>query len=223
MLTIEQVKDAVPTALRTSVEQPLVDKLNQIAADPEVAEAIRENFITHSIVLKEGRFKVEDYFNAITYVSFKVMGYTNEESYSRTFPHRYQSLTARGASQKDIAAYVSGFNKGKLVNAIMEQTIIPAHVIYNDIFHKAIMTQANLMQTAQSEKVRTEAANSLIVALKKPEIKQTELKIDMQDSSGMKEMQAALGELAQKQKQLIEEGQMKTIDVAATRLVIKDE
>ena len=87
--TLEDVKKAVPSHIRSNITQPLVDTLNNIAADPLIAEDIRNNFISYSAVLKEGKFKVEDYLNAVAYVSYKVMGNTNEESYAKTFPHRY--------------------------------------------------------------------------------------------------------------------------------------
>ncbi len=85
------------------------------------------------------------------------------------------------------------------------------------------MTQADLMVSAQSEKVRTEAANSLLTHLKKPEVKQTDVKLVMEDSSGLREMTEALTNLAIKQKEIIDSGTMKTIDIAGTRLAIKDE
>ena len=68
--TIEDVKKAVPSHIRSNITQPLVDTLNNIAADPLIAEDIRNNFVSYSAVLKEGKFKVEDYLNAVAYVSY---------------------------------------------------------------------------------------------------------------------------------------------------------
>ena len=98
MLTVDNIKEALPAHLKNSASQNLADHVNQIAQDPEVAEHVRNNFISYTAVLTQGKFQVEEYINAVAYVSYKIMGYTNKESYARTFPQRYAALAARGAS-----------------------------------------------------------------------------------------------------------------------------
>lgn len=223
-LTIEDVKRALPQHLRASVNQSIVDTLNNISADPLIAENIRDNVIGYSSIMKEGKFKTEDYIHAVAYVSYKIMGYTNEDAYARTFPQRYSALVAKNASKKDISAYVSAFHRGKLVNLIMEQSLVPTWVVNQDLFQKALNVQADLMMNANSEKVRTDAANSLLTHLKKPEPKgDFQINLNTEESSGMKEMRDMLGQLAQQQRDLIAHGQMKTIDVAGSKLIKKDE
>lgn len=46
------------------------------------------------------------------------MGYNNKDAYMRAFLDRYTSLISRGADDRVISAYVSMYNKNKLVNAI---------------------------------------------------------------------------------------------------------
>lgn len=221
--TVEDVKKAVPNHIRSNITQSLVDTLNNIAADPLIAEDIRNNFVSYSAVLKEGKFKVEDYLNAVAYVSYKIMGNTNEESYAKTFPHRYSALIAKGTSKKDIASYVSAYNKGKLVNLILEQTLVPSWVLNQDLYQKAINVQADLMQNAQSEKVRAEAANSLLTHLGKPKEGSFQISIGEVESSGMREMREMLREVAENQREAIGSGRMRTIDVAAQRIKAEDE
>lgn len=219
-LTEEDVKRALPSHLRTSVTPALVDTLNMITADPIAAEHIRENFVGFTTVLKEGKFKTEDYINAVAYVSFKLMGHSNKDAYARAFPQRYAALVGRGVSDKDISAYVAAYHRGKLVNLIMEQTLVPTWVLNQDIQQKAINRLADLMLNANSEKVQAEAAIGLLTHLKKPEPKgDFQINLNTAETSGMKEMRDMLGQLAQQQRDLIEAGQMKTIDVAAARLV----
>ena len=221
--TVEDVKKAVPSHIRSNITQPLVDILNNIAADPLIAEDIRNNFVSYSAVLKEGKFKVEDYLNAVAYVSYKIMGNTNEESYAKTFPQRYSALIAKGTAKKDIASYVSAYNKGKLVNLILEQTLVPSWVLNQDLYQKAINVQADLMQNAQSEKVRAEAANSLLTHLGKPKEGSFQISIGEVESSGMREMREMLREVAENQREAIGSGRMRTIDVAAQRIKAEDE
>lgn len=220
-LTEAQIKEALPTNLRSSVTQSLVDLVNNVAADPIMAENIRNNFLSYTAVLREGKFKTEDYLNAVAYVSYKLMGYTNEEAYSRTFPQRYATLLAKGTNKKDISSYVHAFHKGKLVNIIMEQSLVPSWVLNQDLYQKALNVQAELMTSAASEKVRTDAANSILTHLAKPK-DNIQINLGQTENSGMKEMREMLQDLAKNQKTAIDNGQMKTIDVAAQRLPVRD-
>lgn len=218
MLTLDQAQAAVPPHLRVCVTNELVDLVNNIAADPETARNIRDNFVSYGMILKDGRFKTEDYVHAVAYVSYKLMGYTNREAYMRTFPQRYQALVAKGTADKDIAAYVVAYNKNKLVNLILEQTMIPTWVLNQDVHQKAINTQLELMLHAKSEKVRSDAANSILTHLKRPEKQQVELSIGVKETSGMTELKDMLTELAQKQQDLISSG-VTTREIAHQKLV----
>ena len=197
----------------------MVDTLNGVSADPIIAQNIRDNFISYSGVLKDGKFKTEDYIHAMAYVSYKLMGYSNEDAYARTFPQRHANLIAAGKSKKDISAYVSAYHKGKLVGLLLEQTMIPHWVINQDLYQKALNVQYELMTTANSEKVRTDAANSILTHLKKPENIKGQLTLDIQESSGMKDLKNAIAQMAAEQKKMIEQGFVKTVDVAASRLI----
>ena len=221
--TIEDVKKSVPAHMRTSISQSLVDSLNNIAADPIMAENIRDNFVSYSAILKEGRFKIEEYLNAVAYVSYKIMGNTNEESYAKTFPHRYSKLVANGTSKKDISSYVSAYNKGKLVNMILEQSLVPSWVLNQDLHQKAINRLADLMQNAQSEKVQAESAAALLTHLGKPKEGSFQINIGENENAGMKEMRELMREVAENQMAAIQQGRMKTIDVAGQRLRNEDD
>lgn len=205
-LTLDNVKKAVPAKLKDNIEQSFVDKLNNLANDPIVADQIRNNFISYAHVINDGKFSIEEYLSAVKYVSFKLMNLTNVDSYARTFPQRYAGLLAKGTSQKDIASYVSAYNRGKLVNLILEQTLVPSWVLNQDIYQKAINTQAELMNNAKSERVKCMAADSILKALAKPEAAGPLVNIDMKESSGINELKQALVELAANQKKSIEKG-----------------
>ena len=206
MLTVQQVAQALPPNLKTAATQQFVDQINNIVSDPIVAEQVRDNFISYTKVLQEGKFKTEDYLHAVTYVSFKLMGMSNQDAYCRTFPQRHAALVARGTPAKDIAAYVSAYHRGKLVNLILEQSLVPSWVLNQDAYQKAINTQVDLMTTAQSELVRTQAANSILTHLAKPKEAGPLVNIDMRENSGMNELKNMLVDLATKQRELISNG-----------------
>lgn len=223
MLTLKDVQDALPAGQKGVITQPMVDQLNNLSKDPEEAKYIRENFITFAQVLSEGRFKLGDYVRAVMYVSHKVMGKSNLEAYKATFPDRYSQMVADGRQPKDIASYVAAYNKGKLVNLVYERSMIPTWVLNQDIFQAAINTQYELMtDVSVSDKVRAEAANSLLTHLKRPEVNKAELKIDVGMNDGMKALEARLAEMAEAQMKVIDGDSMSVQDVAALPLNIPE-
>lgn len=219
MLTREMIEQALPTSMRGAATDEFTDMVNNATTDPIVADHIRENFITYARVLQEGKFKTEDYLRAVTYVSFKHMGLTNQDAYARTFPQRMQQLISKGVSQKDISAYVAAYHKGKLVNLILEQSLIPAWLINQDNFQRAINTQVAIMEdTSLPAVARTAAANSLLTHLAKPKEAVNTLKIEMTESSGMRELMGLVTELATKQREAIEAG-VPTKEIAEQKLI----
>lgn len=206
MLTKEIIERAVPANLKNAITPQLVDLVNNIAADPLVAEQVRNNFISYTGVMKDGKFKTEDYIHAVCYVSYKLMGDSNKDAYFKTFPLRMATLLGKGTSEKDISAYVSAYAKGKLVNLIMEQSLVPSWVLNADLYQRALNTQADLMTNAMSEKVRTDAANSILTHLGKPKETGPLIAIDMKETSGMTELKDLMGKLAQQQLDMIAGG-----------------
>lgn len=207
MLSKQELQAAVPERLKINVTQDLADKLNNISADPLHAENIRENFLTYTRVLQDGKYKIEDYMNAVAYVSYKLMGYNNQDSYFKTFPDRQAALVAKGASRKDISAYVAAYNKNKLVNTILEQSLIPIHILNQDAVQKAINTQMEIMSDDTISPIaRTQAANSILTHLVKKEVAQVQLNIETSETSALKDLQQAMTELARQQKELIANG-----------------
>ena len=218
LLTLKQVEQALPPNLKGAATQAFVDQVNNIVSDPLIAEQVRGNFLSYTRVLQEGKFKTEDYLHAVTFVSFKLMGMSNQDAYFRTFPQRHAQLLAKGTTPKDISAYVSAYAKGKLVNLILEQTLVPSWVLNQDLYQKALNTQADLMLNANSEMVRTQAANSILTHLSKPKEAGPLVNINMQETSGMNELKGMLTLLAQQQRDLITQG-VPTKEIAAQPII----
>ena len=221
LITLEEVRASVPTKLQSVVSQSLVDKLNYLNSEvPEAAENIRDNFITYVDVLQEGKYKLEDYLNAIKYVSFKLMNKTNRDAYRLTFPDRFKRMKESGNAEKDIDSVISAYNRNKLVNKIYEKTIIPSWILNQDAYQEAINTQVRLMRTASSERVQAMAADSILNHLKRPEnITQAQLNINVGTGSFIDELQKNLVNLAQSQKELIKSG-VSTKEIAEQRIIV---
>lgn len=205
MLTLKEVQDSLPAGQKGHITQPMVDQLNGLSKDPNEARYIRENFVTFAQVLSEGRFKLGDYVRAVMYVSHKVMGKSNLESYKQTFPDRYKTMVADGRQPKDIASYVAAYNKGKLVNLVYERAAIPTWVLNQDMFQSALNVNYEIMNDVQeSGRVRVEAANSLLTHLKKPENNKAELKIEIGMNDGMMALETRIREMAAVQQKTIQ-------------------
>lgn len=222
VLTVEQFKVALPDKVKKSVNQELIDQVNKTLSDPEMYEAYRDNLLSYTQVMADGRFKVSDYVNAVKYVSHKLMGASNIEAYTKTFPDKYQRFIQQGVEPKDIASYVTAYNKNKLVNLIFEQTLIPSYVLNQDLYQKALNVQAELMLTARSEKVRSDAANSLLSHLKMPETQKVELDISVKEGGAIAALRESTMALARQQRLMVEAGAMNAQQVAHSKLEVVD-
>lgn len=206
-LTQTEIMSAVPAHLRTAITPAFVDKLNNMAADPLVAEEFEKNFVSYSKVLLEGKYKTEDYLNAIAYVTYKMLGHSNQDAYKLTFPDRNRKMVSAGYDPKQISSFVSAYHKGQLVSAILTQTIIPAFVLHQSKFHDAVITLAEISNdTGALNKDRVAAADSLLRHLTPPTAKEINLNLGVQESSGMTELREAMLGMARQQQELVREG-----------------
>lgn len=221
VLTTEVLERALPDKFKKTLNTELLDKINKTLTDPDIQDHLRDNFIHYIDILNDGRFKITDYLNAVKYTTHKLMGNSNINAYIKTFPDRYQDQLSRGLSNKDIQSIITVYNRSKLVTSIMEQSLVPSWILNQHLHQEAINTQAELMRTAQSEKVRSDAANSLLIHLKPPEVTKVELDIGIKDSDQLSALKEATVALAAQQKRLIESGVM-TAKGAAEQKVIKE-
>lgn len=221
-LSIEQFKQALPDKVKKSVNQELIDQINATLSEPEMYEAYRENLVSYTSVMQDGKFKISNYIEAVKYVSHKLMGATNIEAYSKTFPDKMIRFNAQGVTPKDVASYVTAYNKSKLVNLIFEQTMIPSYVLNQDLYQRALNVQAELMVSAASEKVRTDAANSLLTHLKMPETQKVELNIGVREDSAIAALRESTLALARAQRLMVESGSMNAQEIAHSKLEVID-
>jgi hypothetical protein len=219
-LSIEEFKKALPLQIRRSINPKTLQNINNIVVDPEVAEAFRDNLLSYTNVMRDGKYKIESYINAVKYVSYKLMNYCNRDAYQRTFPDKYLRLVAKGKSGKDIAAHVAMYNKGKLVNLVYEQTLVPSHILNHSMFQDALNTQAELMMSAKSEKVRSDAANSILTHLKRPETQKLELDIGIKEDSTIQALRDSTMALVQQQRTMLESNYMSASEVAESDIIV---
>ncbi len=220
MLTPEQFKAALPKQMQQNINQAVMDQINLTLRDPDTREMLRENMLGYVSVMQQGKFQLNQYINAVKYVSFKSMGDTNIAAYVKTFPDKYQDFLNRGVEPKDIASYNTAYGKSKLVTLITELSLIPTHILNHEVFQKAINIQAALMADPQvSHKVRSDAANSLMTHLKRPETQKIELDIAIQDGSIIKDLQLTTQKLAATQLELLKAKVLTPLELAHQSII----
>lgn len=218
MLTIAELKEVVPKQHRTKVSQSFVDTLNTMVKDPQMAEVYQKNIITYSHVLQDGRFKLTDYFNAVLFVSYKMMGLSSMAAYQKVFPDKCRDMVNRNVSAKDMQAYASTFNKNKLVTLIYEQTLIPDHIMYASVRHRAIAAQANLLNST-NEYVVQKAADSLMNHLKAPESAKISIEMGTKDTGVLADLSEALNRLSNQQSIAIQSGSLSAKQIAHAAII----
>ena len=207
MLTQDELRDALPAAFKAAATPALLAQVNAIATDPEEAKVFKGNFMSFGSVLEEGRFRLDDYISAVTYISHKMMGCSNQTAWKKTFPDRYQILVNRAATEKEISSYVAAYNSGQLVNKVREQSLIPTWILNAGAYQEAINVQYTIMNDEDvSAKVRVEAANSLLTHLKPPETKKVQIDLSGQTGRGLDALKEMMTAMAQVQIAAIEAG-----------------
>ena len=218
MLTVPEVLSIVPRQHKSKITQEFIDTINGMVKDPAMAEVYQKNVITYADVLRDGRFKLTDYFNAVMYVSYKMMGLGNLAAYQKVFPDKCKDMVARNMPQKDMQAYAAMFNKNKLVTLIYEQTLIPDHIMYASVRHRAIAAQANLLNSS-NEHVVQKAADSLMNHLKAPESAKISIEMGAKDSGVLSDLTNALNVLSRKQSDAIAVGSHSVKEIAHSRII----
>lgn len=210
MVTTEQVELALGSK-RNWASQELVTTLNALETDG--ADLVRENWLTHANILREGTYSMEQYTTAIKYVSLRQLGHNNQQAYSIALGERYQELVAKGYSEQRISSHVSAYHKGALVQKLLAQSTIPLYMLYQDEAHKAVKVLVDVMTNDDASfKTRAEAADKLLTHIKRPEAAKIELEVSQRQSDGMSELTVMMRELAQKQLGAIANGgNVKTI------------
>ena len=203
MLQLEAVKKLVPKAQRTMITQDYLDRIEASVTDSDVAEQFKENFITYLNVLSKGKYKMDDYISAVKYISYKLLGYSNIKAYAATFPDRYQRLKDEG--QQQIEAFVSMYARGKLVNQIFEQTMVPTYVLNAPLHQEALNELAMMIKDPDVRGMtKVKACEAILQHTKQPEVIKGELTIGIEQSDTINDLRDIVENLADTHRVLLE-------------------
>ena len=219
-ITKDQLAGALPDKrFRKHLTDDVVDLINS-ESNSELRRVFRDNTLTYASVLSTGRYSLTAYINAIKFVSLKLMGDKSSTAYSKVFPDRYQNLISKSTSASQIACYADNYGNNSLVTKIMEQTLVPTHILNAGVYQEAINTQAELMRTAKSEMVRQKAAESLIANLAAPAASKVEIDIGYSNDV-VEDLRATTKALAQQQLKMILNGQASAKEVAHSEILAR--
>lgn len=221
-LTKDMLIGALPDKrFRKNVTDLVVDIVNA-EPDSELRRMFRDNTLSYASVLASGRYSLSGYVNAVKFVSYKMMGDKASTAYSKVFPDRYQKLVDSKATGSEIASFADNYGKTALVIKIIEQTIIPTHIINHGTYQLAINTQADLMINAKSEMVRQKASECLITNLVAPMAAKIEIDVTHKDES-IDQLSAAMRKLSGQQVSSIINGNMTPKQIAHSDIRIKED
>lgn len=206
MLTLDVLKDVAPKKTRSIITQDLVDKLNEWNEDPKLLGGLNENVLSYINVLQTGKYRISDYMNAVRFVSYKLIGHSDIDAYAITFPDRYQKLIDKGENRDSIAPYVSMFKKNELVVKVLEQTIVPSHVLNAPMHQEALNELWKIGIRAKSEMARVNALCKVLDATAAPVAAKIELDLKMDNSDSIAELRKATAALAEQQLASIKTG-----------------
>lgn len=218
-MEIETVKRLVPKNQRGMITPEFCEKVEKCVNDPVLAEQIKSNFISYLNVLSTGKFSMDEYLNAVKYVSFKLLNYTNRDAYAATFPDRWERMVKEGVEEKRMDAYVAMYNKSKLVVAIYEQTIVPTYVLNAPLHQEALNVLAKMIKDPSVRGMaKVKACEAILTHTKQPEIVKGELTIGLQENETIAELREVTEQLANTFRASIGKG--KTLqDVAEAQII----
>jgi len=223
-VTKQEIYNALPRRINLVVDDELENHINQLLTDAELRDSYKDNLLSYTVVLQEGKFSIKNYVKAVQYVTYKLLNKTNEEAFALTFPDRYKRLVSNNATGQTIAAHVASYHKCKLVGLILAQTLTPAWVYNQAAVQEAINTQVKIMRDENaSAMAKVQAANSVLTHLQQPETAKIELDVRATEDQSLAELKKTMNEFAKIQKEAIQEKKAKVIDIAESEIVRKDE
>ena len=206
---------------KRKVSKDLVAKLHRLASDDEFADAYKSNIITYASILKNGRYKVEQYINAVKFVTHRVSGMSSFDAYNLVFPEKIKMWEEEGRDGKRMSVNISIFSNGDLVVAIMEQAKIPTHILNHGLFQEALNVAADIMRNSGSDLARVKALDSILTNTKSPEVSKIELDVGIKQNSIIGDLRSVVQDMAILQAKDIEAG--KAVKLIAESTIINAE
>ena len=221
-LVLNRYKKKVPTKTKEAVVSFVNNCINK--NNSTFSEYYRDLFVDSigSIFSKNSRISLMEYAKACQFVSYRAAGDTKTAAYIKCFPEKVQRMQREGQPTGHLHKYADMYSNNKTVVEVFARSLVPSHLMYQDLYHKAIKVTADIMINEDvSPKVRAEAANNLMTHLKQPEIAKLDIKVD--GGSLVEQFIGGMRDLAEQQRKMIEVGQQTVSDISRTVFDMGDE
>jgi len=179
---------SLPKRSRNIPKEDLQYLVDLLTTEPELYEDV----ISYTDIIKEGKWSIVEYLNAVRYVTYQMMGHSNRQSFLKVFPDKI------GVPTVTLDKYVNKFNKSKLVLSLQKVATVPLYLTHHYLLNKAIAKQAELMDTAKSEMVKHLAAKELCNILKPPEENYMQIDVNVKKDNSIEAIEQALYSTANK-------------------------
>lgn len=196
-----------------------IENLVNDVKDKDFRRDYIENIYQYREAIRSSNCGIDTYFNAVRFTTYITMGFTQIQSYRYTYPDKVKKIELRYELENKskfilkqaIGGKASAFAHTKIVQKLLELTLVPDHIIYRDVHHGAIKTLASIMNDNNVlAKDRIGAADSILKYTTRPEeIVQKEATLDVLGE--IKELSASL---AKKQLESIKKGNSGIQEVA---------
>ena len=227
MFTYEELQDIVPKKQKALITEDMVTMIAEIASDPLCGDEFKNNMVSYSSVLGSGKYSLTEYSNATQFVTLLMLEHKDIDAYKIVFPERYLRLTTKGLSRSQISAYATNFKKTQLVSQILEQTMIPTHILNAPLYQEALNHSRYLMLNARSETVQQKAAETIMTQLKAPEASKLEIDISVNKADVVNENEDFMREIAKQKLELMALGgdvhQITNMTVSAEVIDVEEE
>ena len=95
MFTYDELVSLVPKKQKTLITQSLVDLMNAVGVNDDTAEEFKQNFVTYSSIIGEGKYSVTEYKNAIQFITLLMLEDVTFPSPSSAFTPLYYPLQSQ--------------------------------------------------------------------------------------------------------------------------------
>ena len=213
----KEFKKNFPKEKRHLITPEVYETIKRMNDDPEFD--LREEMITYSKVLAEGKYTVINYANACKYLAYKAMGFSNFDAYKRVFPDKVKKWLEEGVPYDHQHAYVGKYNKSPLVVKLTERSLIPHKILNQDKAQKGINVLEELALNAKSEMVRMKAAEALVRELKIDNDNKLELDITVKKDESLVQLEQSIAKLAEEQVKAIKENRADPKAIAEMQII----
>jgi len=199
---------SLPRNRRKLSDEALSELKYIIEKEPELFEDV----ISYTKVISEGKYSIVEYVNAVRYVTYQMMGYTNRQSYLKIFTDK------ANIDRDTIDKFVNKYNKSKLVLELQKIATVPLYLTHHHLLNKAVAKQAELLD-AKSEMVQHLAAKELCNLLAPPEENHMSIDVNIKKDTTVQDLESTLFKLAEKQVELIGSGKSTNKDIAEMNII----